>query len=706
MARKETVIVDVQVKTKAAEKSVDNLFDGLDKQQETAIKNQEELNNTIKDTGKAAKGAKGGLKTIATGFKAIGLAVKAAGIGLIIAAFVALKDIVSQNQPIVDALSVAMETIKNVFQQVFTAIGNVVSSIKESSGSFDALKKTITGLITIGLTPLRLILKGLEIAFKKLKLAYAQAFGDDSLENVTKLKNELAEAKVELGAIGAAAIKAGKDIKDNIGEALTEIKGIASTVSDEFGKISLSAAKAAANLKVALTNEAKTAAADLGLLVAQNEKLAEIQRQIRDDDRKTFQERIEANNKILALLEKEGAATVRLASKKVELAKLELSQNQSNIDLQVALTEATTEQVAAQARLEGIRSEALSNNNALLKEQLELSQAQVDSDAAILESRKDFNNSLIKDDAKRLEAELQNLNEEKIIEEERLANKIESYEEGTAGRIQAEIEFNQSKEELDQLVLAKEDEISQFRIEKKREEYEKLKELEQFNREEKLLTLELDLEDDNSSFEARRELLKERESIILEDERLTQAERLAIKTDTTRAIEQLNEAELDSYLTLAGEVGQLLTNLSTLAAEGSGEQKALAIAGATIDTLVSSVSAYKGMVKVIPGPLGVAAGIAAAASSILSGFATVKKIAAVKVPGTSSTSDTSPPPVAAPSFNLVGGGASNVGLTDVLASNQIAGQNTEPIRAFVVSTEITSQQELDRNIESTSTVID
>ena len=51
-----------------------------------------------------------------------------------------------------------------------------------------------------------------------------------------------------------------------------------------------------------------------------------------------------------------------------------------------------------------------------------------------------------------------------------------------------------------------------------------------------------------------------------------------------------------------------------------------------MDTYQSATSSYKGMVEAIPGPAGVAAGFAAAAVSVASGLANVKKILAVKVP--------------------------------------------------------------------------
>jgi hypothetical protein len=123
----------------------------------------------------------------------------------------------------------------------------------------------------------------------------------------------------------------------------------------------------------------------------------------------------------------------------------------------------------------------------------------------------------------------------------------------------------------------------------------------------------------------------------------------------------------------------------------------MAIAATTVDTLQSSISAYKGMVAAIPGPVGIAAGAVAAAGSIATGLATVKKIVSVKVPGgggggsaPSISASSVGTPAPAPSFNVVG----NSGV------NQIAQTlgNQQPVQAYVVANNVTTAQSLDRNI--------
>ena len=133
-------------------------------------------------------------------------------------------------------------------------------------------------------------------------------------------------------------------------------------------------------------------------------------------------------------------------------------------------------------------------------------------------------------------------------------------------------------------------------------------------------------------------------------------------------------------------VADALGGLSQLLGENTVAGKAVSIAQAIINT-------YEGATKAL-GQGGIFGGIAAA-GVIASGLATVKKIVATKIPG---TSDTAAAPglqntiqqALPPAFNVVG--ASPI--------NQIsqALNNREPVKAYVVSSDVTTAQQLDRNI--------
>jgi len=152
-------------------------------------------------------------------------------------------------------------------------------------------------------------------------------------------------------------------------------------------------------------------------------------------------------------------------------------------------------------------------------------------------------------------------------------------------------------------------------------------------------------------------------------------------------------------------VKQGFNNLATILGEESAAGKAAAIAAATINTYQSATASYKSLAGIpIIGP---ALGFAAAGAAVVSGIGTVKKIVSTKVPGgggggggSISTPSGSAPnvPSSPPSFNTVGSSNTNQ-LADAIGS-----QSQQPVQAYVVSNDVTTSQELDRNIVSGASI--
>jgi hypothetical protein len=145
-----------------------------------------------------------------------------------------------------------------------------------------------------------------------------------------------------------------------------------------------------------------------------------------------------------------------------------------------------------------------------------------------------------------------------------------------------------------------------------------------------------------------------------------------------------------------------LKTLAGLIGESTAAGKAAAVAATTIDTIQSGVSAFKGMVAAVPGPVGIALGAVAAAGALASGYASVKKILAVKTPGGGGGGGAAggggfAPPPPPPQFNIVGQSSTNQ------LSQTIAGQQNRPIQTYVVGNQVSTQQSLDRNAVATST---
>ena len=171
------------------------------------------------------------------------------------------------------------------------------------------------------------------------------------------------------------------------------------------------------------------------------------------------------------------------------------------------------------------------------------------------------------------------------------------------------------------------------------------------------------------------------------------------RKDNSDAILKINKIERDSRLQALDDIGKGLMAASQIAGKATGAGKALAIASTTISTYSAAQKAYESqMVPSIDSPIRAAI---AASAAIAQGLANVRAIMAVKtagIDGVSVSGTGAGAGVEAPDFNVVGtGGASQ------LASG-LASITGKPIQAFVVSKEISSAQELDRNITSTATL--
>ena len=162
--------------------------------------------------------------------------------------------------------------------------------------------------------------------------------------------------------------------------------------------------------------------------------------------------------------------------------------------------------------------------------------------------------------------------------------------------------------------------------------------------------------------------------------------------------EALNEQDVDNALAAGSQV---LGGIIDIVGEGSAIGKSAAIAQTAIDTYGSATAAYKSVVGIpVVGPAlaPVAAGVAVAA-----GLMSMKKIVATKTPGNKSGG--SVPNISVPTAPPVNPeGALNAAAAVDGAENQVTLGDQEGsggptvVRAYVVSSEVTNQQEADAKI--------
>ena len=161
--------------------------------------------------------------------------------------------------------------------------------------------------------------------------------------------------------------------------------------------------------------------------------------------------------------------------------------------------------------------------------------------------------------------------------------------------------------------------------------------------------------------------------------------------------EALNQKRLQSFeqgerakLAIANQVGEAII---AIAGEGSAVGKAVAVAMATMNTY-EAVTAALGAKPYGPWNIAQAAAVAAM------GFVQVRNILKTEVPSPKGGAGgaTTAPSIQPPDFNIVGQSASNQ-----LAS-AVQGQFNQPVKAYVVSKDVSTAQEMDRNIVSTASL--
>lgn len=185
----------------------------------------------------------------------------------------------------------------------------------------------------------------------------------------------------------------------------------------------------------------------------------------------------------------------------------------------------------------------------------------------------------------------------------------------------------------------------------------------------------------------------------------------AIKSVGVQQIETNAEVKADSEITANASVeyekltaeqklniaGDAFGNLAAIAGEQSAVGKAAAIAQTTISTYQGAQESYKALAGIpVVGP---ALGALAAAAAVAGGVAQVKAINSVKTPFFGGTKTISAPAAPQPpAFNVVGaGGGSQI-------AQAIGEKDQQPVKAYVVSQDVTTAQSLDRNIIESASI--
>ena len=266
----------------------------------------------------------------------------------------------------------------------------------------------------------------------------------------------------------------------------------------------------------------------------------------------------------------------------------------------------------------------------------------------------------------------------------------------------AELKTQELEDSLDQKVIAKQAEFDAIdeKRRKKKEAEDAASRLKQ--QEEKISELELSKELEEITFQEQRDLIKEREALLLEDTTLTTEQKLALEKSYSAASVDIAKKESDAKRQALDGYAGALSSISGVLGQETQAGKGIAIAS----SLVNTYAAISGQLKAFSGIPVPGYAIAQAIATGVVGFANVKKIASVKIPnskggGGGAASGSLPSAGAAsqpPSFNIVGASESSQ------LADAIGGQSQQPIQTYVVANDVTTAQSLQNNIVEGATI--
>ena len=307
------------------------------------------IGEVAKDTEKLGDGVKKATKDVKKLSVSFGSLLKATGfVALLSKAFEVLKETFGKNQKVLDVFNTAMTALSIAFNDLFGFIENNIGTVV---GYFKALFEDPSAKIKeLGVA----IKDGLVVRFNEFLEVLGlvgKAFGQ-------LIDGEFSKAFDTIKEAGVQVVDVYTGVDDSFEKVTETIKGYVTETLKQADAITQTA------------KAADRAAVQFAMLNAQFLKDAELQRQIRDDETKTFEERIEANNKLNTILEEQQ----KLQREQVQIG-ITAAQQQYDINASeenfIALQESKVAMLELEETITGQLSEQKTNAVALEKELLE-----------------------------------------------------------------------------------------------------------------------------------------------------------------------------------------------------------------------------------------------------------------------------------------------------------------------------------------------
>jgi hypothetical protein len=625
----EEINFKVNADTKSAEKSIDKLEKGF-----------KGLPGIF---GKAANGLKGFGKTLAS----IGNAVKTGlGFGILLGVLDTFKNVLSENQQVVDLMNQAMVVMQGVVNGVIEVLKPLFvwmgKAFKDPQKWWNDLVQSFKdGAAWIKENMIDQVLNKFVEWANTAKIAVLEL-----RKNWNEFTGDTEEAK-KIGAEIEALQKQNIALAEANAKKMQNIRGVVNSVVQGVTNAVTTIRKAT---KKAFDNKDILAAAEANIqrlqtlyqgIVEKYDLMAEKQRQIRDDENKTIADRLVANQelqRVLAEGEQKEKENIQARMGILQMQQNLLGYNKDRANEVLALQQELT---GVTAKYAGLMSETLTNEVSLGKEALDIQKS---------------------------------INESKL-------SQIEITNEALLAEKQAAIE------RADLLT----NEFDKFKAVKDAEKAlrdEEMRQLEELNAK-RQADFDTQLSQLTMGTAAYQEVLNQKAEAQAQFDSDMKVKTTEQATFEAKSAKELTALKISQQEQLASAVTGALQSIASAVGEETAAGKTLAVASAIIDT-------YMGATKALAAGAGTPIGYINMAAILATGFANVRRMVATPVPGATDTSSSAP---SGPSVSIVGGSAD----PSAQIARSLAQQNQKPIKAYAVATDMSTQQALDRRIQQNAT---
>lgn len=612
-----------------------------------AEKNIDNLSKSVKGLpglfGKAANGLKGFGKTLAS----IGNAVKTGlGFGILLGVLDTFKSVLSENQQVVDLMNQAMVVMQGVVNGVIEVLkplfvwmgkafkdpqkwwGDLVTSFQ--NGAKWIKENMIDGVFNKFVQWANTA----KIAILELRKNWNEFTGDT--EEAKKISDEIDALQKQNIKLAQENAKKMQNIKGVVNDVVQRVTNAVTTIKKAT--------------KRAFDNKDVLAAAEANIqrlqtlyqgIVEKYDLMAEKQRQLRDDENKTIEDRLAANKelqRVLAEGEQKEQENIKARMGIIQMQQNLLGYNKDRANELLALQQELT---GVTAKYAGLMSETLTNEVSLGKEALDI--------------QKSINESKL--------SQIEITNEALLAEKQAAVDRADLIKN----------EFEKFKAVKDAEKALREEEMRQ---------------LDELNAR-RQADFDAQLSQLTKGTAAYQDVLNQKAEAQTQYDADRKTKEVEFATWSAQNEKALTEFKISQQEALASAVTGALQSIASAVGEETAAGKTLAIASAIIDT-------YMGANKALAAGAGTPIGYINMAAILATGFANVRRMVATPVPGATDTSSSAP---SGPSVSIVGGSAD----PSAQIARSLAQQNQKPIKAYAVATDMSTQQALDRRIQQNAT---